>query len=35
VDDDGGSARGWIDGGGDTRRGGLNDDKMILFIRFE
>ena len=31
----GGGVRGGIDGGGDVRRGGLNDDQIILFIRFE
>jgi hypothetical protein len=32
VNDDGGDARGGIDGGGDARRGGLKDDQIILFI---
>jgi hypothetical protein len=35
VDDDGGGARGEIDGGGDAGRGGLKDDQIILFVRFE
>jgi hypothetical protein len=35
VDDDGGDARGGIDGGGDPRWGGLKDDQIILFVRFE
>ena len=35
VDDDGGGAREGIDGGGDTGRGGLKDDQIILFVRFE
>jgi hypothetical protein len=35
VDDDGGGTRGGIDGGGDTGRGGLKDDQIILFVRFE
>jgi hypothetical protein len=30
VDDDGGGARGGIDGGGDTGRGGLKDDQIML-----
>jgi hypothetical protein len=29
VDDDGGDARGGIDGGGDARREGLKDDQII------
>jgi hypothetical protein len=35
VDDDGGSTRGWIDGGGNARRGGPKDDQILLFVRFE
>jgi hypothetical protein len=35
VDDDGGGARRGIDGGGDARRGGIKNDQIILFIRFE
>jgi hypothetical protein len=35
VDDDGGGARGGIDGGGDAGRGGLKDNLIILFVRFE
>jgi hypothetical protein len=30
VDDDGGGARGGIDGGRDTKRRGLKDDQIIL-----
>ena len=35
MDDDGGGARGGIDGCGNARRGGLKDDQIILFVRFE
>jgi hypothetical protein len=35
VDDDGGGARGGIDGGGDAERGRLKNDQIILFVRFE
>jgi hypothetical protein len=35
VDEGGGGARGGIDGGGDARRGGLKNDQIILFVRFE
>jgi hypothetical protein len=35
VDDDGGDARREIEGSGDARRGGLKDDQIILFVRFE